>query len=65
MTTSKVPRGKIARAATYLELPLYDIVHKEAQEKGITVSTWLRSLVLMKLVADGKIGQQDLLKMVS
>lgn len=56
---------RIARASAYVEPALLDVIQQEAQKKDVPISTWLRSLIIEKLLADKAITQELLIQLAS
>lgn len=60
---SAIDDVKVARCATYLEPELYFVVQAEASKCRMTVSKWLRTVALQRLMADGKISADLMMKL--
>lgn len=56
---------KIAQGRTYLEPAVYAIVQRVAAEENVSVSKWLRKIVIRKLFEQGRITQDQLLELAS
>lgn len=65
MTQSKVTIQRIAQARVNLEPMLQHAVEKAAIEDGLTLSSYIRNLLLREMVRRGKITSDDLLTLAS
>lgn len=54
---------KIGRCLAYFELDLYTLVQKDAAERDMSLSNYIRMIAIERLAADGKISNEQLLKL--
>ena len=57
--------GNNYRAATYLEIEVYALAQQSARAADISLSKWLRKLVLQKLAEESRISPRMLLELAA
>lgn len=58
-------KGRIGRAACYLEPEVYVRAQAVADKEGDSLSSWVRKLILTDLVNKGQLTQEQLLKLAT
>ena len=53
------------RATAYLEPELYETAQKYASENYMSISALIRQALMAKLVQEGKLSQESMLKMLA
>ena len=56
---------RISSAKVYLEPDLYLLAQKEAKKLDVTLSAWIRKLILAKLLENGVVDQELILKIAT